>query len=189
MRFRNCIASVSLFVPTMLVLALGGLILPTAYGAQSPGSNQASHLYFFTNDGCAPCRQVEPSIEALHREGYPVTTIKISEQPEVADRFHVDRTPTVVLVTGNQITGRHAGQISLPTLREWFAAVGQRPVAIAKTKPRPNAATTPRSRCDTRSGNKSRHWFRQSAGWLQKCVGPSHRSISEIQHTHDATRH
>ncbi len=149
MRFRNCIASVSLFVPTMLVLALGGLILPTAYGAQSPGSNQASHLYFFTNDGCAPCRQVEPSIEALHREGYPVTTIKISEQPEVADRFHVDRTPTVVLVTGNQITGRHAGQISLPTLREWFAAVGQRPVAIAKTKPRVQTRPQPLARAAT----------------------------------------
>lgn len=91
------------------------------------GDGQSSHLYFFTNDGCAPCRQVEPAIEELHAQGYPVTTIKLCDRPDWGQQFQVDRTPTVILVTGNRITGRHAGLIDLPTLQQWFAAVGQGP--------------------------------------------------------------
>ena len=111
-----------LIAATLLVL----LYLPQSLEAQAAAQ---SHLYFFTSDGCAPCRHVEPAIESLHREGFPVSTVHVNRQPEWANRFQVDRTPTVILVTGNQITGRHAGQIDLPTLRQWFAAVGQKPNA------------------------------------------------------------
>ena len=134
MRQRTIDISV-LFAVTIFLL----LQLPQSLSAQAAAQ---SHLYFFTNDGCAPCRQVEPAIEALHRDGYPVTTINVSQQPQWANQFQVDRTPTVILVTGDRITGRHAGQIDLPTLRQWFAAVGQRPISETqrgRTQPRPTA--------------------------------------------------
>ncbi|MDA8562902.1 trypsin-like peptidase domain-containing protein [Mariniblastus sp.] len=111
-----------LFTATLLVL----FCLPQSLNAQAAAQ---SHLYFFTSDGCAPCRHVEPAIESLHREGFPVSTVNVNRQSELANRFLVDRTPTVILVTGDRITGRHAGQIDLPTLRQWFAAVGQKPNA------------------------------------------------------------
>ena len=68
-------------------------------------------------------------IRDRHRDGFPVSTVNVNEKPEWANRFLVDRTPTVILVTGDRITGRHAGQIDLRTLRQWFAAVGQGPNA------------------------------------------------------------
>lgn len=82
------------------------------------------HLYFFTNEGCAPCRQVEPGIEALQREGYPVTTIYLSAHPDWGARYQVDRTPTVIMVSENKVVGRHAGLIDAVTLKSWFSTVG-----------------------------------------------------------------
>ena len=111
-----------LFAATLLLLSC------FAQSARAQAAAQ-SHLYFFTSNGCAPCRQVEPAIEALHRDGFPVSTVNVNQQPEWANRFLVDRTPTVILVTGDRITGRHADQIDLRTLRQWFAAVGQGPNA------------------------------------------------------------
>lgn len=133
---RQRVIDVSVVSVAALLMLLN---MPQSASAQAVAQ---SHLYFFTNDGCAPCRQVEPAIEALHRDGYPVSTINVSQQPQSATRFHVDRTPTVILVTGDRITGRHAGQIDLPTLREWFAAVGQKPDSqekFGRTKPHTSA--------------------------------------------------
>lgn len=87
-------------------------------------AQQTAHLYFFTNHGCAPCRQVEPGIEALKREGYPVSTVFLNQQPQLGSRMGVTATPTVVLVSENRIVGRHAGLIDGVTLKQWFAAVG-----------------------------------------------------------------
>ena len=89
--------------------------------AQAP---QDTHLYFFTNDGCAPCRQVEPAIEGLKLEGYPVTTLKLNDHVRFAQQFEVDRTPTVVMISGGKMVGRHLGLIDGVTLKKWFAAVG-----------------------------------------------------------------
>ncbi len=108
----------------IFTLAMLAAAAPNVLAAQDGLKNPSAHLYFFTNPGCAPCRQVEPGIEALKREGYPVTTIYLNQQPELARRFLVDRTPTVILVSNNQIAGRHAGIIDGVELKQWFAAVG-----------------------------------------------------------------
>jgi thioredoxin-like negative regulator of GroEL len=122
---RKRISSRRLFAIYVLafgILALGDASIRDAV-AQTE-SNSQPRLYFFTNDGCAPCRQVEPAIEALHREGYPVTTVKLSDYPQWGTSFQVDRTPTVVLVANQRIVGRHAGFIDGVTLKKWFATVG-----------------------------------------------------------------
>ena len=112
---------------TIYLLAFGILVVSDCLirdiAAQGVTGSQP-HLYFFTNDGCAPCRQVEPGIEALKREGYPVTTVKLNDQPQWGARFQVDRTPTVVLVSNSRVVGRHAGLIDGVTLKNWFAQVG-----------------------------------------------------------------
>lgn len=86
--------------------------------------NQSPILYFFTNDGCAPCLTVKPVIDTLTTNGYPVKTIKAADYPQFAQQLGVTRTPTVVLIAGNQIVGRHAGLIDGSTLEQWFAKVG-----------------------------------------------------------------
>jgi thiol-disulfide isomerase/thioredoxin len=97
-------------------------------GVFNPSSNGAfgndTHLYFITSEGCAPCRQVEPAIEALQREGYPVTTVQYGQHEGWARKLGVDRTPTVVMITENKMVGRHAGIIDAVTLKKWFAHQG-----------------------------------------------------------------
>lgn len=106
-----------------LVIGFGFLILATSsLHAQDAASD--THLYFFTNPGCAPCRQVEPAIDALKREGYPVTTLMANSNPEWSQRFGIDRTPTVVMIHQQKMVGRHAGLIDAVTLKKWFEAVG-----------------------------------------------------------------
>ena len=86
--------------------------------------NESPILYFFTNDGCAPCLTVKPVIDTLTANGYPIKTLKAAEYPQFASQLGVDRTPTVVLIAGNKIVGRHAGLIDGSTLEQWFAKVG-----------------------------------------------------------------
>ena len=97
-------------------------------GGFTPSANSAfgndTHLYFITSEGCAPCRQVEPAIEALQREGYPVTTVHYGQHEAWARELGVDRTPTVVMITESKMVGRHAGIIDAVTLKKWFAYQG-----------------------------------------------------------------
>ncbi|MFK7769179.1 MAG: trypsin-like peptidase domain-containing protein [Mariniblastus sp.] len=99
-------------------------------GQQSQAvTDQRTMLFFFTNHGCAPCKQVEPAIETLKGEGYPVETIHLNNDPAKAQRymqeFGVTHTPTVVLISGGKLQGRHKGiDIDAPTLKKWFQLVG-----------------------------------------------------------------
>lgn len=120
MRIGNLIRLVAIQLLFFSIFISNDQVLPSAV-AENPGK---THLYFITNDGCAPCRQVEPGIEALKREGYPVTTVKLDGNWQWARRHGVDRTPTVVMITGDKIVGRHAGLIDAVTLKKWFAVQG-----------------------------------------------------------------
>ena len=96
----------------------------TAVKPVAAQENQSPILYFFTNDGCAPCLAVKPVIDTLTAGGYPIKTLKAAEHPQFAQQLGVDRTPTVVLIAGNQIVGRQSGMIDGATLEQWFAKVG-----------------------------------------------------------------
>lgn len=109
-----------------IVLTLVSVWLPPVSCRAAIQPEPEVQLYFFTNDGCAPCRQVEPAIEALARDGFPVMTIKVSEQPQWARHFRVTATPTVVLVVGEKVEGYQPGLITESELRKWFAAVDTR---------------------------------------------------------------
>lgn len=133
------------FTVEFSVIIWVGFVSFSAQG-QAQGQNDAT-LYFFTNDGCAPCLMVEPNIQALQQSGYPIQIVKQAEHPEFARQLGVDRTPTVVMIQNNRITHRHSGLIDGPDLRRWFAAVGiARPPAFEPAPERSRRATTPPER-------------------------------------------
>lgn len=102
------------------------------------------HLYFFTNPGCGPCKQVEPEIHLLIGKGYPVSIIDTTRQPDVAQRFNVDRTPTTILVADNRIAGRKAGLVSALTIVDWFnAANASRATSVSVAQPKQQVQTAP----------------------------------------------
>ena len=119
-KFQCVRATKWLFLTTIMVAFLG----TTTTKSVVAQANQSPILYFFTNDGCAPCLAVKPAIDRLTANGYPIKTLKAAEHAQFAQQLGVDRTPTVVLIAGNKIVGRHAGLIEGATLEQWFAKVG-----------------------------------------------------------------
>ena len=119
-KFQYLRAAQWLFLTTIVVAFLGTTTAKSAVAQ----ANQSPILYFFTNDGCAPCLSVKPVIDRLTANGYPIKTLKAAEHAQFAQQLGVDRTPTVVLIAGNRIVGRHAGLIDGATLEQWFAKVG-----------------------------------------------------------------
>ena len=107
------------------ILLATAIILCTTEATAQDVSRQVQ-LYFFTNPGCAPCRQVEPAIEKLHLQGYPVLLVDTSTQPAWARHFGVTRTPTVVLTKGNQVIRRSEGLTGYDTMVSWFSRGGYR---------------------------------------------------------------
>lgn len=104
--------------------------------------NGQPHLYFFTNPGCGPCKQVEPEIQLLISKGYPVSIVDTNQRPDIAQQFNVDRTPTTILVADNSIAGRHAGLIDARTIVDWFDAANatQRQDSETRSVPARNAS-------------------------------------------------
>ncbi len=93
------------------------------HSLSAPGSCQSqstAKLYFFTNASCGPCRQVEPELEELHREGFSITKIDTFAYPDWTRQYQVTRTPTVVLVADGKEVARHTGFVDAATLRQWF---------------------------------------------------------------------
>ena len=109
-----------LLLTTIVAFYLGTTTAKSVVAQQ----NQTPILYFFTNDGCAPCLAVKPVIDQLAENGYPVKTLKAADYSQFAQQLGVDRTPTVVLIADNRIVGRYAGLIDGSTLQQWFASVG-----------------------------------------------------------------
>ncbi len=106
---------------------LYGLFLGIYPNDAQATDNRTAHLYYFTNQGCAPCQQVKPSIERLKTEGYPVTVVNLAQNPDWGQHFQVTQVPTVIMVSDQRIVGRHAGLIDHTTLRQWFEAVDVNP--------------------------------------------------------------
>jgi thiol-disulfide isomerase/thioredoxin len=150
-------------------------------------------LYFFTSKGCAPCRQVEPAIEALKQEGYDATTVHLDQHPDWAQKFGVDRTPTVIMVANNRIVGRHAGLIDATTLRQWFAAVGTAPQisAPAPNSPQARAATLPVPKRQQQTGSKDELMLATYTEVPDATRGPkaSHASFARTPTLHKGTSH
>ena len=140
-----------LFLIAATVIFLG-LTAVKSVGAQE---NQSPILYFFTNDGCAPCLSVKPVIDTLTANGYPIKTLKAAEYPQFAQQLGVDRTPTVVLIAGNKIVGRHSGLIDGSTLQQWFEKFGvPAQPAFDRIRSEQENSLTDRRRSDSRQPQK-----------------------------------
>ena len=63
-------------------MTLHALVLLTALS--SPGETV---LLEFTTTGCAPCRAMQPVVQRLQRERYPVRQVNIAVDRQTAARF------------------------------------------------------------------------------------------------------
>jgi thiol-disulfide isomerase/thioredoxin len=88
---------------------------------------------------CGPCRDMDPVVAGLEREGYRIERVNIdSEQGKLkARQFNVKNIPTFVALADGRETGRVVGAVPAESLKR---LVG--PAGIARSNnPKPSAAT------------------------------------------------
>ena len=71
-------------------------------------------LVDFYRDGCVPCRRVAPLVsqmEAIYRDRVAVARVNVTASPELAERWEVVSTPTLVVYRSGGEVARHRGAL------------------------------------------------------------------------------
>jgi thiol-disulfide isomerase/thioredoxin len=103
-------------------------------GATSPPEVE---LLDFTASYCQPCQQMVPILQRMQKDKFPVRQIDISEEPELARRFNVDRVPTLVLMVQGKEAKRFVGLTDEAELRDQMNRAARR---LAETRERTEVA-------------------------------------------------
>ena len=150
-------------IPTIGACAQARVFLKTVlccgfWMLASIANAQENHmLYFFTNDGCAPCKLVVPVVNQLKSEGFPVTIIKASQHPDWVEAFRASQTPALYLTRGNRVLNYHFGVMRKSEILNWFSAAGVRSGGRAAgndlAKAAPSATQPPQKKISIKRGN------------------------------------
>jgi thiol-disulfide isomerase/thioredoxin len=103
----------------MFTMAAGLFFAATGFTA-SAGAAEAI-LINFTAHHCAPCQAMKPTLTQLERSGIPVRHVDVVDEPHLASRYGIRKTPTFVVVSGGKEVTRLAGMQTLAQLRAALA--------------------------------------------------------------------
>jgi thioredoxin 2 len=81
---------------------------------------------FFTSARSGPARRMESVLAHIarkERERIRVIRVDVATQPELADRFHVDEVPTLVLVDRKKAVDRLSGRASAPQIERLLSGL------------------------------------------------------------------
>ena len=81
--------------------------------------NDRPLLVFFTSRRSGPARRMESLLAHIARKERArlrVTMVDVEEQAALAERFRVEKIPTLVLVKGKRAVGRLEGRASAPRI-------------------------------------------------------------------------
>jgi thioredoxin-like negative regulator of GroEL len=87
-------------------------------------NNGTPLLVFFWSERSGPARRMESLLAHLARKERTrlrVMRVDIDEQRELAERFHVDAAPALVLVKGKRVIDRIDGRVSAPKIEAMLA--------------------------------------------------------------------
>src|SRR5687768_15540685 len=82
-------------------------------------------LMEFSADWCGPCRSVQPTVQRLISDGYPVQVVNIDREPQLVAQFRVTSVPCFVLVVGGREVDRVLGAASYDRLTGLFDRAGK----------------------------------------------------------------
>jgi thioredoxin-like negative regulator of GroEL len=86
-------------------------------------------LVFFYSPTSGACRRAEAYIaQVLQRrhnhDTFDLTRISVDQRPDLAERFHVDKVPTIVIVQGRKVRHRIVGpfgpRLLASSLKPWL---------------------------------------------------------------------
>ncbi|MFK7817098.1 MAG: trypsin-like peptidase domain-containing protein [Planctomycetaceae bacterium] len=93
-------------------------------------------LLDFTAPYCGPCKTIQPQLDNLRRQGYPIRQVDISRDPAMSRQFGVSFVPTFVLLVNGKEQWRDAGTERVGDLKGIMDRAMRQ---VAKTKPAPVA--------------------------------------------------
>jgi len=115
-------------------------------------SASGAELYCFGAKWCEPCREMQPALDRLTQEGFPVRKIDVDQHGDVAKKYGIQTVPACVLIDG---TGRVIDQINqatdYDTLRRMLAHYKVDPIPATVRGQSPKPPTGIRVASDTRS--------------------------------------
>jgi thiol-disulfide isomerase/thioredoxin len=96
------------------------LALPAALVAMAitGGGTGETVLLDFYGDYCGPCRAMNPTVERLAAEGYPVRRMNVEKCRDLVQRLGVTNIPCFVMIVNGQDVGRVVGPTSLGRLEQ-----------------------------------------------------------------------
>lgn len=80
-------------------------------------------LVDFYSDSCVPCKKLNPvlgDLEDEHENEVKVYKLNINFDMEIAEKYGVLSTPTLILFKNGEETDRKTGFQSLETLEDWL---------------------------------------------------------------------
>lgn len=113
----------------LLITLLLAIVPQSSSGTASPPTltatgatlGQGPTILDFHAEWCPPCKQMQPRVDLLVKNRYPVRSIDVDEHPELAERFHIEGVPTFVIVDGDgQELDRHEGLLEAKELADLY---------------------------------------------------------------------
>lgn len=87
------------------------------------GAAPQAELLDFTATWCGPCQQMNPIVERLQQEGWPVRQIDVDQHQDLVRRYKINGIPAFVLVVNGQEVDRVVGGTSEAKLRQMLAKI------------------------------------------------------------------
>lgn len=117
----------------------------------SAGATPNGVVLDFMAPWCGPCMQMNPVVEKLHREGYPIQQVNIDEHRDIAERYHVTTIPAFVLVVEGQEVNRIVGATTESQLKRLLAQIPAETQVAKSDEAKPSQAKAATERKKSRS--------------------------------------
>lgn len=110
------------------------LALPAALGLIVCSAGQTVLLDFY-GDRCPPCRAMDPVVQQLMAQGYPVQKINVEQRPDVARSFGVTSIPCFVMLVEGREVDRAVGPQSPDRLLQMLQRAAPPPAVASRAAP------------------------------------------------------
>ena len=122
----------TLFIAVLLLIYYGNIYLSRfkLIGQNDPSNTDDTasakgwQLYYFYSPNCGACKTITPIIEKHSEQHKQVSAIDISTDLEMAHKFNVRATPTVVFVENNIVSDVQLGSNALQPINNFIQRHG-----------------------------------------------------------------
>ena len=83
--------------------------LQVAFAAMALSGVGQTVLLDFYSDSCGPCREMNPTVQALINAGYPVQRVNVAKNRALAAKYGIYRIPCFVMVVEGREVDRVVG--------------------------------------------------------------------------------